>query len=613
MTFNDFRLAEPILRAIEAEGYEHPSPIQAGVIPPALQGRDILGTAQTGTGKTAAFALPILHRLAAGRTKGGKRSGAKGPPRGRGRSARALVLCPTRELAAQILDSFATYGKGLPLSQAAIYGGVGQGRQVDAIRNGLDTLVATPGRLMDLMGQGHLDLSRIETVVLDEADRMLDMGFIHPIRKIVAEIPRERQTMLLSATISKEIRVLADDLLRDPVVVATAPESTTAELVDQRIYLVEKADKPKILIRMFEHGDMARTLVFTRTKYGADRLVRILKKAGIKAEAIHGDKSQGQRTRAMNAFRSGKAEALVATDVAARGIDVDGVSHVVNFDMPVEPESYVHRIGRTARAGASGKAVSLCDRPELELLRAIERRTDARPVLGDGHEDLTYEMPSDGGRAAAKAAREAKAAAVKARFGQRKGHKSTHATGRPSGSSSRKPRRDAPVRDGSPGESKPSAGGSSASRPKKSPAASKSFGKPPWTPRNEGEGRPSSKGGKKLRAKPGAKTGGKPGAKAGAKPGGKPGAKTGGWTGGKTGPKPGGKTGGKTGPQPGGKTGGKSGGKFRGKPGGKSPGKPGAKSGTGFRSKTGSRSQGKRGPRVGGGGKAPRGRGHRPQ
>ena len=408
MTFNDFRLAEPILRVIAAEGYEHPTPIQAGVIPAALDGRDILGTAQTGTGKTAAFALPIIHRLAAG-GKGRKGSGDKGPPRGRGRAARALVLCPTRELAAQILESFATYGKGLPLSQTAIYGGVGQGRQVSAIRNGLDILVATPGRLMDLMGQGHLDLSRIETVVLDEADRMLDMGFIHPIRKIIAEIPRERQTMLLSATISKEIRVLADDLLRKPEIVATAPESSTAELVDQKVYLVEKSNKPTILIRMFEHGDMARTLVFTRTKHGADRLVRILQKAKIKAEAIHGDKSQGQRTRAMNAFRSGKAEALVATDVAARGIDVDGVTHVVNYDMPVEPESYVHRIGRTARAGASGHAVSLCDRHEIELLRAIEKRTDARPTKGRDYEDLTYDMPSDGGRAASKANREAKA------------------------------------------------------------------------------------------------------------------------------------------------------------------------------------------------------------
>lgn len=447
MTFEQFRLSPPILQAIAAEGYEVPSPIQAAAIPPALEGHDILGTAQTGTGKTAAFALPIIHRLTAadGTTKDGK-----GPPRGRGRAARAIVLCPTRELAAQILESFRTYGRRLPLKCAAIYGGVGQGKQVSAIRNGLDIIVATPGRLIDLIEQGHLDLTRIETVVLDEADRMLDMGFIHPIRRIMGEIPRKRQTMLLSATISKEIRTLADDLLRKPVVVETAPESTTAELVDQRLYLVDKGNKPDLLIRLFEVGDMSRTLVFTRTKYGADRLVRILKKAKIRAEAIHGDKSQAQRTRAMDAFRSGKAEALVATDVAARGIDVDGVSHVVNFDMPVEPESYVHRIGRTARAGASGHAISMCDRPELELLRAIERRTDARPQLAKDHSEFCYKMPSDGGRSASKAAKAAKAAAAEARTkgrkkprpgGPRKNARPNAADPRPEGKPAAKPRR----------------------------------------------------------------------------------------------------------------------------------------------------------------------------
>ncbi|MBC04474.1 MAG: hypothetical protein CMJ34_14405 [Phycisphaerae bacterium] len=562
MTFNDFRLAEPILRAVEAEGYEHPSPIQAGVIPPALKGRDILGTAQTGTGKTAAFALPILHRLAAGRTGKGDRRGRKGPPRGRGRSARALVLCPTRELAAQILDSFNTYGKGLPLSQTAIFGGVGQGRQVDAIRDGLDIMVATPGRLMDLMGQGHLDLSRIETVVLDEADRMLDMGFIHPIRRIMGEIPPERQTMMLSATISREIRVLADDLLHDPAVVETAPESTTAELVDQKIYLVAKADKPKILIRMFEHGDMARTLVFTRTKYGADRLVRILKKAGIKAEAIHGDKSQGQRTRAMNAFRTGKAEALVATDVAARGIDVDGVSHVVNYDMPIEPESYVHRIGRTARAGASGKAVSLCDRPEIELLRAIEKRTDARPVKGEGYEDLTYEMPADGGRAAAREAKEAKAAAAKARFGQRsgrrQGHKSAQAGGRPSGSSGGKTRPDKQTKGDSGTRSGSREGGSG--RPntptgKRKSSTSSASTRPSrdsmnrsdgWSETGTGKKKHRKNKKKKFPSKPVPGAGGKPASKAGKVAGKRSGGRTG--TGGG---KPGGKrpAGGRGGPR----------------------------------------------------------------
>ena len=430
MTFQSLRLSEPILRAVAAEGYTIPSPIQAGVIPHALEGRDVLGTAQTGTGKTAAFALPILDRLLQGlpatspaggerRSPKGRGRGPKGPPRGHGRPARALVLCPTRELAAQILDSFRTYGRETPLRHTAIFGGVGQGRQVNAIRDGLDVLIATPGRLMDLLGQRLVDLSRIETVVLDEADRMLDMGFINDMRRIMAVVPENRQTLLLSATISKEIRRLADDFLRDPAVVETAPESTTAELVDQRLYLVERDDKPTLLIRLFEHGDMARTLVFTRTKHGADKLARILKKAGISVEAIHGDKSQGQRTRAMDGFRNGRIEALVATDLAARGIDVDGVSHVVNFDMPVEPESYVHRIGRTARAGASGSAVSFCDQHEIELLRAIEKRTDARPAIARDHDDLTYPMPKDGGRAAAKAMREKRAAAQANRSGQR--------------------------------------------------------------------------------------------------------------------------------------------------------------------------------------------------
>ena len=415
MSFDRFKLSPPILHAIAAEGYDTPSPIQTGVIPPALKGKDILGTAQTGTGKTAAFALPIIQRLTDPSSGHGT---GKGPPRGRGRAARAIVLCPTRELAAQILESFQTYGRRLPLKATAIYGGVGQGKQVSAIRGGLDILIACPGRLIDLIDQGHLDLTRIETVVLDEADRMLDMGFIHPIRRIMGEIPRNRQTMMLSATISREIRTLADDLLRKPVVVETAPEASTAELVDQRLYLIERGRKPELLIRLFERGDMARTLVFTRTKYGADKLTRILKKAKIKAEAIHGDKSQGQRTRAMEAFRSGKAEALVATDVAARGIDVDGVTHVVNYEMPIEPESYVHRIGRTARAGASGRAISFCDRPEIELLRAIERRTDARPTIERDHDDLTYAMPADDGRQAAKAAKAARASAAEARSRQ---------------------------------------------------------------------------------------------------------------------------------------------------------------------------------------------------
>jgi ATP-dependent RNA helicase RhlE len=487
MTFTSLRLSEPILRAIADEGYERPSPIQAGVIPMALEGRDILGTAQTGTGKTAAFALPILHRLMAkpprqesshDDRRGGR--GPKGPPRGDGRPPRALVLCPTRELAAQIHESFIAYGRHLPLRHAVIFGGVGQGKQVNAIRRGIDALIATPGRLKDLLGQSLVDLSRIETVVLDEADRMLDMGFIHDIRRIMSILPDRRQTMLLSATISKEIRVLADDFLHDPAVVETAPESTTAELVDQRLYLVERNDKPTLLIRLFEHGDMARTLVFVRTKHGADKLARILKKAGVKVEAIHGNKTQGQRTRAMDGFRSGKVEALVATDLAARGIDVDGVSHVVNFDLPDEPESYVHRIGRTARAGASGFAVSFCDRHEIELLRAIEKRTDARPRLARDHADLTYPMPADGGRSAAKAMREKRAAAQANR-------------------SSRRPRdtREASTKDGSAPTTatpKPKPAARSGPKPDGKPGAKPGFKpkfKPKFKPRKPQDG-PSS-------------------------------------------------------------------------------------------------------------------------
>jgi len=520
MTFTSLRLSEPILRAIAAEGYERPSPIQAGVIPMALEGRDILGTAQTGTGKTAAFALPILHRLMAKpprpesppsdgpkrRGPKGRGSGPKGPPRGDGRPPRALVLCPTRELAAQIHESFLTYGKHLPLRHAVIFGGVGQGRQVNAINRGIDALIATPGRLKDLMGQSLVDLSRIETVVLDEADRMLDMGFIHDIRRIMTVLPDRKQTMLLSATISKEIRRLADDFLHDPAVVETAPESTTAELVDQRLYLVERNDKPTLLIRLFQHGDMARSLVFVRTKHGADKLTRVLKKAGIKAEAIHGNKTQGQRTRAMDAFRSGRIEALVATDVAARGIDVDGVSHVVNFDLPDEPESYVHRIGRTARAGASGFAVSFCDRHEIELLRAIEKRTDARPRIARDHDDLTYPMPADDGRAAAKAMREKRAAAQANRSPRRprdgqgspgRGAKSAPASG-PAGDRPKKPRKprasadprsdaastgDRPVKGRKPGGWKPRGG-----HRQGGPSASGQGGQPPRKARRGGRG-----------------------------------------------------------------------------------------------------------------------------
>ena len=391
MRFHDLGLSEPILRAVTAEGYVTPTPIQAGSIPDALAGRDIFGCAQTGTGKTCAFALPILQRL------GGSENPAGAKQRGlrKGRLPRALVLCPTRELAAQILDSFVAYGRHLPLRYAVIFGGVGQYPQVRALQAGVDVVVATPGRLLDLMNQGVIDLGLIEVLVLDEADRMLDMGFIHDIRRVIASVPKERQTLFYSATVSRDIRRLADTILSEPVYVETAPESTTAEAIAQRVYMVERKNKTQVLERILRRDDVSRALVFTRTKHGADKLVKVLRRVSIQAEAIHGNKSQNARTRAMQGFRNGHTRVLVATDIASRGIDVDEITHVVNFDMPVEPEAYVHRIGRTARAGASGVAVSLCDPEELELLRAIERRTRSRIEVGADMPDVAWEVRED--------------------------------------------------------------------------------------------------------------------------------------------------------------------------------------------------------------------------
>lgn len=361
MKFADLRLAEPILRAIADEGYHTATPIQAQTIPLALEGRDVLGCAQTGTGKTAAFALPVLHRLAENPSGGGKRQ------------PRCLVLSPTRELAQQIADSFATYGNQLHVYGTVIFGGVNQNRQVQALRRGVDIVVATPGRLMDLMNQGHVDLRNIETLVLDEADRMLDMGFIHDIKRIVAQIPDKRQTLLFSATMPREIRKLVEELLQDPATVEVAPVSTTAEAIDQSVYFVDRKKKPDLLAHLVDELAMTRAIVFTRTKHGADRVVKQLRMRGTLAEAIHGNKTQNARQRALDNFRRGKVPVLVATDIASRGIDVDGISHVVNFDLTHEPETYVHRIGRTARAGATGAAVSFCDRDERGNLRAIQR------------------------------------------------------------------------------------------------------------------------------------------------------------------------------------------------------------------------------------------------
>jgi superfamily II DNA/RNA helicase len=378
-TFAEFGLAEAITRALTEEKYVTPTPIQAQTIPLVLGGGDIIGIAQTGTGKTAAFALPILNRLAAN------------PVRVERKTCRVLVLSPTRELSGQILESFRAYGRHLRLQTALAIGGVPMGRQVRSLMNGVDVLVATPGRLLDLVQQNALRLSGVEVLVLDEADRMLDMGFIHDIRKIVAKTPSQRQTLMFSATMPKEIAELAAHMLKNPQKVAVTPEATTVERIDQRVILLDHGAKPDVLSEILRAETVNRALVFTRTKHGADKVVRALNKSGIAAEAIHGNKSQNQRERVLAAFRDGRVRTLVATDIAARGIDVDGVSHVINYDLPNIPESYVHRIGRTARAGADGIAISFCSRDEAPFLRDIERliritipstdrRTDRRPA-----------------------------------------------------------------------------------------------------------------------------------------------------------------------------------------------------------------------------------------
>jgi ATP-dependent RNA helicase RhlE len=368
MRFQDLHLNEALVRAVEAEGYEHPTPIQARAIPHVLEGRDLLGCAQTGTGKTAAFALPILHRLMA----------QPRPPHG-ARPVRCLVLSPTRELAAQIGESFATYGRNSGLYGTVIFGGVGQDAQTKALRRGVDILVASPGRLLDLMQQGFVDLRNLEVFVLDEADRMLDMGFIHDVRRVIAKIPQKRQTLFFSATMPRDIEDLAASILTNPVRIEVTPVATTAEKIDQSVFLVERSDKRALLEHLILSGRMERTLVFTRTKHGANRVVEQLDKSGIRAEAIHGNKSQGARERALSHFKTGETRVLIATDIAARGIDVDGITHVVNYDLPEVPEQYVHRIGRTARAGAAGIAYSFCDLDERALLPAGARGSGISP------------------------------------------------------------------------------------------------------------------------------------------------------------------------------------------------------------------------------------------
>jgi ATP-dependent RNA helicase RhlE len=373
MSFSQLGLIPALQRAVAGEGYVEPTPIQARAIPHVLAGRDLLGLAQTGTGKTAAFALPILQRLSHILPAGGRRP------------IRCLILTPTRELAAQIQDSFATYGKHLALTSFVIFGGVGIEAQRQALRTGMDILVATPGRLLDLAGQGLLELKALEVFVLDEADRMLDMGFIHDVRKVIRLLPPRRQTLFFSATMPREAQELADQLLTRPETVAVNPPATTAERVDQEVYFVEKADKRALLVDVLRDSAMRRVLVFSRTKHGANRIAEHLVKAGIGAEAIHGNKSQNARERALAGFKSGKIRVLVATDIAARGIDIDDVTHVVNFDVPEVPETYVHRIGRTARAGASGMALSFCESTERLDWRNIEKLTRQDIPIVEGH------------------------------------------------------------------------------------------------------------------------------------------------------------------------------------------------------------------------------------
>jgi ATP-dependent RNA helicase RhlE len=371
-TFSDLGLAEPLVRAVADLGYETPTPIQLQAIPPVLLGRDLLGCARTGTGKTAAFALPLLHRLA-----------ASNRPRRR-KQPRVLVLTPTRELALQVDESFRDYGKHQGVRTACIFGGVGQNPQVQVMSSGVDVLTACPGRLLDLMNQGHIELGDIEAFVLDEADRMLDMGFLPDVKRVLAKLPAQRHNLFFSATMPPDIQSLANQILRDPVKVEASPESTTAEGVTQRLMFVDTIGKRDLIVQVTSDERVERALVFTRTKHGANRVAERLAKQGIEAAAIHGNKSQNARQRALQGFKDGTIKVLVATDLAARGLDVDGVSHVINYDLPHEPESYVHRIGRTARAGATGMALSFCDQDEIPDLRQIESLIGQRiQVAGD--------------------------------------------------------------------------------------------------------------------------------------------------------------------------------------------------------------------------------------
>ncbi|MEZ5038750.1 MAG: DEAD/DEAH box helicase [Saprospiraceae bacterium] len=373
MTFKELGITEIILKTLVAEGYTHPTPIQEQSIPILLRGKDLLGCAQTGTGKTAAFAIPILQHLYL----------SKGQQT-RQRKIRALIVTPTRELAIQVADSFTAYGKSTGIRNTAIFGGVKQSAQTEALRQGVDILVATPGRLLDLMDQGFITLKDIEYFVLDEADHMLDMGFIHAIRKIIVKLPRERQSLFFSATMPPEIIDLSGNILGNPEKVTVEPEQKTAQKVEQALYFVAKKDKPKLLVHLLKSRNVDSALIFSRTKHGSDRIVRLLGQVNIRAEAIHGNKTQRARQRALGNFKEGVTKVLVATDIAARGIDIDDLSYVVNYDLPNIPETYVHRIGRTGRAKASGIALSFCDVEERAYLKDIQKLIDQKiPIISE--------------------------------------------------------------------------------------------------------------------------------------------------------------------------------------------------------------------------------------
>lgn len=380
MTFKELNIIEPILKALTEEGYSTPTPIQQEAIPIVLGGNDILGCAQTGTGKTAAFSIPIIQLLE-----------AKGSGSGRSRAIKALILTPTRELAIQIGESFASYGRHTKLRHVVIFGGVGQKPQTDALRAGVDILIATPGRLLDLIGQGYVNLKTLDFFVLDEADRMLDMGFIHDIKRILPLIPQKRQTLFFSATMPQAIASLADSILTNPVRVEVTPVSSTVDMIDQYLYFAEKDQKRDLLIDLLKDPSKESVLVFSRTKHGADKIAKLLCKAGIGSEAIHGNKSQNARQRALSNFKNRTTRVLIATDIAARGIDVDQLSHVINYDLPDVPETYVHRIGRTGRAGCSGVAITFCDLEEVPMLRDIQKLIGKTINVVDGHDFETPE------------------------------------------------------------------------------------------------------------------------------------------------------------------------------------------------------------------------------